>query len=96
MANMSYCQFENTCRDLDSCADSLENFLYGDETIDKGEQRHAGRLVESCARILQCIADHEGMGVAELFDRFDQSSDGAEHVAREILAAVVQNEEEAE
>ncbi len=46
MANMSYCRFQNTSRDLHDCYENLDGELSDDE--------HAARkrLVRTCAKVL--------------------------------------------
>ena len=58
MSNMSYCRFQNTARDLDDCADAIEGLMCSEqEPLSDEELRAAKRLVESCARIVQLLAD---------------------------------------
>jgi len=44
MANMSYCRFENTLRDLQDCVMALED----GEDISSSELRSAMQMVETC------------------------------------------------
>jgi hypothetical protein len=46
MANMSYCRFQNTYRDLIDCYDNLNGFL------SENEKRYRERLVELCQNIV--------------------------------------------
>lgn len=46
MANMSYCRFQNTSRDLQDCFENLDAELSEDEC----KARH--RLVRTCAKVL--------------------------------------------
>ncbi len=49
MANMSYCRFENTLRDLRDCYHHL-----GDGDLSKQEQLQRQALLGICAEILEC------------------------------------------
>jgi len=53
MANMSYCRFENTYRDLVDCYDNLNDSLDGDEA------RYRERLVELCQSIVDEFSPEE-------------------------------------
>lgn len=57
MANMDYCRFENTARDLKDCAEHMEDELSGDEL------RARVRLVKLCYEILM---DNELVGNCDL------------------------------
>jgi len=46
MANMSYCRFQNTMRDLRDCADNLH------EDLNEEEQRARKRLIKICREIV--------------------------------------------
>ena len=46
MANMSYCRFENTYRDLVDCYDNLNG------SLSERESRYRERLVEMCQSII--------------------------------------------
>ena len=46
MANMSYCRFENTYRDLIDCYDHLN------DSLSESEMRFRDRLVELCHNIV--------------------------------------------
>jgi hypothetical protein len=46
MANMSYCRFQNTYRDLIDCYDNLNDF------VSESEKRYRERLVELCQNIV--------------------------------------------
>jgi hypothetical protein len=48
MANMSYCRFENTSRDLQDC---YENFT--STRLSEDEKRYRARIVEQCLLILE-------------------------------------------
>jgi hypothetical protein len=47
MANMSYCRFENTFKDLRDCFDAL----MGDDELSEDEQRYKKYLVALCTTI---------------------------------------------
>jgi hypothetical protein len=51
MANMSYCRFENTCRDLRDCRDAL---VEGEE-LSESELTWARLLVALCEQIIDGI-----------------------------------------
>lgn len=44
MANMSYCRFENTYRDMQDCVDALEE--EGFESLSENEKHYAKLLVK--------------------------------------------------
>lgn len=46
MANMSYCRFQNTSRDLQDCYENL------DAELSKDEREARNRLVRTCAKVL--------------------------------------------
>ena len=52
MANMGYCRFQNTARDLDDCYDHMD-----DEDLSSEEQAARKRLIDLCCDI---AADYEG------------------------------------
>ena len=47
MANMSYCRFENTFRDLEDCSINLNN------VSSESEKRYREKLVELCKEIIE-------------------------------------------
>ena len=49
MANMSYCRFENTQRDLIDCKDAL--WETGIEDLSDSEKRYAEHLIKLCREI---------------------------------------------
>ena len=51
MPNMSYCRFENTCKDLDDCKDALRNEGLGD--LSEREKKYAKSLIELCRDIAE-------------------------------------------
>ena len=60
MSNMSYCQFENTSKDLEQCRETISEMVYGEtEKLSKSELKFAKHLVESCYEILEILADSE-------------------------------------
>lgn len=46
MANMSYCRFQNTSRDLHDCYEKL------DAELSEDEREARNRLVRTCAKVL--------------------------------------------
>lgn len=46
MANMSYCRFANTCRDLEDCFDHFD-----DTDLSKNEKHYRRRILELCKSI---------------------------------------------
>lgn len=57
MANMSYCRFENTLRDLADCVDALEGVVYYHEEISESEWQRAKRMKRWCERFIETIED---------------------------------------
>ena len=55
MANMSYCRFENTLRDLVDCANALDRIVYEGESISESEWEYAQRMKEWCERFIEAI-----------------------------------------
>jgi len=55
MANMSYCRFENTYRDLADCFKSLQN----DDELSEDELRFKKRLVALCGTISEYYGGEE-------------------------------------
>jgi hypothetical protein len=54
MANMSYCRFENTSRDLRDCVEALEELVYEDERpLSVSERQSADWMVELCKQYLE-------------------------------------------
>jgi hypothetical protein len=52
MANMSYCRFENTLRDLQDCYHNMEG------VSDHEEQRARQRLIDLCKDIIDDYGDN--------------------------------------
>ena len=54
MANMSYCRFENTSKDLRDCIDAVETMLNNsgkneyDEPLSTSEQLYFEKMIEQC------------------------------------------------
>lgn len=57
MANMSYCRFENTYRDLMDCYGHIE------DELSETEERYRKRLILLCRHIADCFDDDENMEV---------------------------------
>lgn len=51
MANMSYCRFQNTLRDLRDCANALEDMAETGKDLSGDELRARDRLIELCKDI---------------------------------------------
>lgn len=69
MANMSYCRFENTYRDLVDCKESMTDFAEEQEEgpLSKSEKAFTARLIEVCREIVE-LADmdkEDGVDVDE-------------------------------
>lgn len=60
MANMSYCRFENTFKDLQDC---LEDLQYGNDfsELSESEQKYRNKLVKMCKRISDEFEEEEIM-----------------------------------
>lgn len=48
MANMSYCRFSNTLRDLQDCVSALDTISNGDELLGYEEARAAEAMLQVC------------------------------------------------
>lgn len=94
MANMSYCRFQNTIRDLEDCHEALETFFYEDiETITGEERDHAANLIQTCHQILELVANQTAMSLSEYVDKHGHDPHTA---AENIIAETVKNYETAE
>lgn len=88
MANMSYCRFQNTSRDLYACQLALENLFAGEgEKLSADELRAAKALLQTCLDIAELVADQYGIdlskqGVADLESNADQIIDDANEGVR--------------
>ena len=63
MANMSYCRFENTSRDLRDCVEALEeladDLAFGEgRTLSTTERQAADWMVKLCSRYLEAHSRH--------------------------------------
>ena len=65
MANMSYCRFKNTLRDLVDCVNALEAVVYEGESISESEWKYAKRMKEWCERFIDAIenCDEEDINI---------------------------------
>lgn len=66
MANMSYCRFENTDRDLADCEEALMEMIEmpSDENKLSAAELDAARdLVSRCLTIVRMITDHAGLKI---------------------------------
>jgi hypothetical protein len=69
MANMSYCRFENTGRDLDDCHHALEDLLVdGEGELSRSELDAAVGLIETALEIVLLVAEVAGLGADEAED----------------------------
>lgn len=57
MANMSYCRFQNTAKDLQDCLDHID-----DENLSAEENRAKARLVRLCQEIASLFDDGDADG----------------------------------
>ena len=66
MANMSYCRFENTSKDLQDCVSAMDDaYILADMDLSKTEMRSMQRMRELCQEFL----DHyERLEQADEFD----------------------------
>lgn len=65
MANMSYCRFENTARDLSDCQEALEESDGDLSELSSSEKRAALRLLKRCREIendFGHLLDEDGEG----------------------------------
>jgi len=53
MANMSYCRFQNTYRDLIDCEENMDNDLSSDE------KRARDKMIKLCTRIAKNYGEGE-------------------------------------
>ena len=53
MANMSYCRFENTLRDMKDCYPHLEEDGDSEDTLSETESRARQEMIELCCEIAQ-------------------------------------------
>lgn len=68
MANMSYCRFENTYRDLQDCHEFLEPFLYNEREcgdLSDTEAQYAAHLIHTAQEIVELV---RGMVTTDLED----------------------------
>ena len=49
MANMSYCRFENTARDLWDCCQNMED----NDDLSESERRARRRIIQMCVEIAE-------------------------------------------
>lgn len=70
MANMSYCRFENTYRDMKDCMNALERVKYEDEPISESEWYYVRKLAELCDDFYGCfeVADVPSVKCCDLMD----------------------------
>ena len=46
MANMSYCRFENTFRDLEDCVENIDN-----DGLSESEKKYKAKLIALCIEV---------------------------------------------
>jgi exonuclease VII small subunit len=56
MANMSYCRFENTYRDLQDCYEAMAN---GTEDLSESENKYFERMLKLCKDIVAGFCEPE-------------------------------------
>lgn len=92
MANMSYCRYRNTLRDLDDCVNDLELRVFGTpeededtgETLEmqplsKEEAKAAYDLVMKALDMVRLFADNMGINeIDDLQDRIERKGLGIE------------------
>ena len=54
MANMSYCRFENTLKDLRDCIDHL-----WDEDLNEDEEKARAKLIKACQLVADQVDEEE-------------------------------------
>lgn len=62
MANMDYCRFENTCRDLQECYDALTtagSIQEVEKNANQYEKKYIRKLVELCRDIVADFGDED-------------------------------------
>jgi hypothetical protein len=67
MANMSYCQFENTYHDLAQCIAALEEHDHGDEDdkLSSSENRYRMIMRTLCEDYIEACDEFDRMGSPE-------------------------------
>lgn len=69
MANMSYCQFNNTALDLEQCLDTLQSIYDGDERRPSNQEIVAAKqLAATALEFIGMIADALGMTLEDIID----------------------------
>lgn len=97
MANMSYCRFENTHRDLKDCRNALEELLEGQAALDTQYELPAAKnLAKECATILQLLADHAGVSVEDLVDSERTITDTIDKANKEAGEQSTEDQDEEE
>jgi len=57
MANMSYCRFENTCRDLRDCVNAIEDHDYDEPLSSRYEVEGLEGILDLAERIIELQDD---------------------------------------
>lgn len=71
MANMSYCRFENTARDLDACEEALLETLDGEDKLSETELRAAKQMMNTMARMLKLVVDAAGTNEEDFIEAIE-------------------------
>lgn len=88
MPSMSYCLFQNTASELDSCQSTLEGLINGDEKpLGNEELRAAKRLMKTCIAMAQLIEDALADGMIEDAPDSDIDLDDLEEHADAVIDA---------
>lgn len=98
MANMSYCRFENTNRDLNDVQGALDDLLAGaaeDGPLSDDERWAAIRLVKTCQEIVNSVKSFAQRG-DDTLDLTDEEIESCIDAAQEEAAENVESEDDAE
>ena len=76
MANMSYCRFENTLRDLQECIDSLQNF----DNLSESEDLAMRKMIDVAKNYVEIAEDIE-----------DDSEDDSEYNGTDYPMSCLEN-----
>lgn len=53
MANMTYCRFRNTLKDLQDCYDAISN----DDDLSEEEEKARNKIIELCKDMVEAFGD---------------------------------------
>lgn len=59
MANMSYCRFDNTCKDLADCVEALRGIAEDGDSVSQREWERAKSMKKWCEAYLEIWEDME-------------------------------------